>query len=305
MDKYLEHRFAELYNPLLNSATKMVQERMEAVDKAVGEWTKQLVATAVEQMSQFYQDFGESIRKMLDRAEVDAGKVAPLLSQANFWLSPSMDMHLLRNLKDVAETKEATIEHMTAVFVRYYEDDEWAELKEMVSSWGDNPYFANRMHIIDDALEAHIHGKHTLVIPALLSQVEGIASSVLETPAGSSTGLVKDAITERQGEFLRAASKDILIKFVTSPVGYGGVRKKESEYFTPERFPEWLKSKGVSETQSINRHGILHGVHVNYASKENSLRAFLLLDVFYGMRRDEWDKRLQIVSRSSKSEGGT
>lgn len=275
MDKYLEHRFAELYNPLLNSATKMVQEQMEAVDKAVGEWTKQLVA------------------------------VAPLLSQANFWLSPSMDMHLLRNLKDVAETKEATIEHMTAVFVRYYEDDEWAELKEMVSSWGDNPYFANRMHIIDDALEAHIHGKHTLVIPTLLSQVEGIASSVLETPAGSSTGLVKNAITERQGEFLRAASKDILIKFVTSPVGYGGVRKKESEYFTPERFPEWLKSKGVSETQSINRHGILHGVHVNYASKENSLRAFLLLDVFYGMRRDEWDKRLQIVSRSSKSEGGT
>ena len=224
---------------------------------------------------------GKSVQEMLDRAEVDAAQVAPLLSQANFWLSPSMDMHLLRKLKEATKAEDATPDLVAVIIVEHYEDEEWAELDEMVSSWGDNPFFANRMHIIDDALEAHIHGKYTLVVPALLTQVEGIASSILDTPAGSSTRLVKSAIAERQGEFLRSASRDILIRFVTSPVGYGGVRQ---EYFTPERFPEWLKSKGVAETQSINRQGILHGVHVNYASRENSLRVFLLLDVLYGMR---------------------
>ena len=81
--------------------------------------------------------------------------------------------------------------------------------------------------------------------------------------------------------------------------------QKDSEYFTSEKFPEWLESKGVSESQSINRHGILHGVHLNYDSKENSLRVFLLLDVLYEMRRDEWDPRLRAVLRNLQSESDT
>lgn len=301
MDKYLEYQLEELYKPILDAFGSLAQEQTAAMNQAARELARQLTMHVQKQLDQFYRVIGGSIQEMLDRAEVDANEVGPLLEQANFWLSPSMNLDLLYALKAIAESGDATPERIVSAFVEYYEDDEWAKLKGMVSSWHDNHYFVDRMHIITDALEAHLDGKYTLVIPALLSQVEGIASSILETPAGRSTELVKSAVTDRQGEFLRAASKDILIKFVTSPMGYGSV---PTRYFTPEKFHEWLESKGVPESQSINRHGILHGVDVHYDSKEKSLRVFLLLDVFYGMRRDEWDPRLRVVLRNSQNRGG-
>jgi hypothetical protein len=138
------------------------------------------------------------------------------------------------------------------------------------------------MAVVEDALEAHINGKYTLSVPALLPLIEGVASSILATSAGKPSRIVNDAISNWHTEFLHQASKEILLNLVTSPMLYGSV---PPEYFTPEKFAKWLASEGLTESQSLNRHSILHGVQINYASKENSLRAFLLLDVLYFMKR--------------------
>jgi len=275
MNTHQQHGLGEMHKLISDPLVRLARQETERLNKIGCELVRQFVEPLQERL----ETVVKSTQEMIDRAEVDARKMAPLLGQASFWLSPSMSMDLFDLLKAVTESEEASPDCLASTIVEYYADGEWAELDEMISSWQDNPYFTNRMHIINDALDAHIDGKYTLVIPALLSQVEGIASSILETPAGSSTGLVKCAVTERLGEFWKAPMKDNLIKFITSPAGYGSVGKKEPGYFTVEKFPEWLKSKGVSGSQSINRHGILHGVHVDYASKENSLRVFLLLDV--------------------------
>jgi len=278
---------SEQIGQVLEIIEKQNQEHVEAILNAVGELTAQVTTQWHEQID----SFTKPIEEMLATAEINANVVAPLLSKANLWLPPSMTLDLLFKLKRLTGQDDVTTEEVEQTFIEYYELENWSELHNMVSSWGDNPYFAQRMPIILDALEAHIGGKYRLSIPTLLPQIEGIVSGILERPAGEPTALMKDAIRDKyQDFFLRAASKDILIKLVTSPVLFGGV---ESKHHSPDKYPAWLTSKGLTESQSLNRHAILHGVQINYDSKIHSLRCFLLLDVLNSMRRDEWDEKLK------------
>ncbi len=265
---------------------KLAEEQEKSLYQDIGEWLAQISDYNKDQLMGIYGEINNLTREVLDKAKIDRSKIVPLLKEANFWITPSMRLDLLYKLKALLESPDVTSERTTSTFIEYYKADEWSELENMISDWQYNPHFANRMHIITDALEAHISGKYTLVIPTLLSQVEGVASSILGKSAGPTTGLIRKAIQEdQQIGFLRAVSKDILIEFITSPRGYGRVGKKNPEDFTPYGFSNWLKSQGIPDSQSINRHGVLHGVHLNYDSTENSLRVFLLLDVFHGIER--------------------
>src|SRR6267142_3915008 len=49
-----------------------------------------------------------------------------------------------------------------------------ARLREKIDTWSKLSYFADREQIVLDALEAHIGGKWTLAIPALLPLVDGL-----------------------------------------------------------------------------------------------------------------------------------
>src|ERR1035437_4459671 len=45
--------------------------------------------------------------------------------------------------------------------------------------WNNIPYLADRHRIVNDALQAHIHGMYTLSVPALLPFVDGVAEVVV------------------------------------------------------------------------------------------------------------------------------
>ena len=242
----------------------------------------------------FMVDISKRIDEMLKAAKIEAEKVAPYLSQANLWIPPSIpSLELLHRLKAAISVSEPTPEIITETFFKYFEEDQWNVLREIVGSWETHPYFKNRMPILRDALEAHIEGKYTLTVPTLLTQVEGVASSILKKTAGHTVDIMKNVVKNIDyGEFLQAALKDILIDFITSLAGYATIKP---EYFTPEKFSELLKAKGQLESQVMNRHAILHGVQINYASKENSLRAFLLLDALFWIKREEWDEEFKWV----------
>jgi hypothetical protein len=60
---------------------------------------------------------------------------------------------------------------------------------------------------------------------------------------------------------------------------YAGTRQEE---FSPGPFREKaLRDWNRPPSEILNRHAILHGVDVDYASEENSLRAFLFLDTLH------------------------
>lgn len=223
-----------------------------------------------------YIDELESIRKS---EETHAKRLSTLLSESVLWLTPTMSYSIWATLKAL-DTTIATTKDVEEIFVSQFQKDNWKMLVNMTKEWNENELFKIRSIIIQDALEAHILGKYTLSIPALLPQVEGILSSVTKKSAGRPKKLLSEALRKDQSEFLSEVSEGLLLKLATSSFLYNEI---DPIYFSPEKFSEWLSSQGMVEENIMNRHAILHGIQINYPSKINSLRAFLLLDSLYSV----------------------
>jgi len=169
----------------------------------------------------------------------------------------------------------------------------------MIENWAKNPYFDKRQKIIEDALDAHIDGKYTLSIPALLPMVEGILIDIIGSrpkKGESMSDWVGNAIDDMCTDFMQASLKNIILAFLTGVTVYKGIDKK---YFTPDMFPQWLDDNNYAAKDILNRHAILHGVFVDYPSKENSIRTFMILDVLSGFDSEEDKKKKFVVAKTT------
>ena len=229
----------------------------------------------------FTKGITESLKHLTESIDRHSEVIAPLLQKAKLWYFPSMPEIIQENLLNlVNQGGDISIEQIEQAFIGYYDDNNCINLREMVVSWFDSPIFFKRKDIIEDALEAHISGKFTISIPSLLPQIEGILSSITGKTAGHPGPLLKYAVELGYldgASSLNALADDIILALVTDPFLFkGGV----GDFFTPEKFTEWIKTQGI-ETIPLNRHAILHGVQIDYATQANSLRVFFLLDSVY------------------------
>jgi AcrR family transcriptional regulator len=255
------NKYAEQQAELLRSLT--IEMSLQKLFEPIEQRGRQLTVLIMKAMS-------EPVRHMLQEAELVADEVGPVFRDAGFWLTPSMPMSILWETKRLKEQGELSADTLKQVILEYFREDNGAALEEMLDEWRDDPRFAPRMHIFEDALEAHLAGKYTLSVPTLLPHIEGIASCIVGIKPGSPSKImdrVEEVIVE-DSWILRRVAEDVLVKEI----------KKSYGYLDFDNFDEELKKEGRTEGQLLHRHAILHGVQVNYASEENSLRAFLLLD---------------------------
>ncbi len=276
--KAMNQAFTPMFDKLSGDMRRLSNDYLASIQPQLAE--------AFNQISQSWQPqfkkIAEKIDAMLKGAEADAEIIAPLLEKSNLWITPSMPYSLIFDIKELANNNDTRVEAVEKVFLQYFEENDWKMLQEMVESWEVSHSFAQRKHIIHDAFDAHKTGKYTLSIPALLPQAEGVLSSITGKGAGKPYKLFDETIQQEYPDILNNIAKDILLRFATSL--YKGIKP---EHFTADKLPLWLKSEGIKESDFMNRHAILHGIHVNYASKINSLRVFLLLDSLYFLVYDE------------------
>lgn len=208
---------------------------------------------------------------------VERERAIAAFQENDLWLAPSMPQAFVKKIVGLySEGKSRVIPSMVA---RYYKKNHCAILKRAVARWESNPYFLPRMQIIKDALEAHISGKYTLTIPALLPHIEGIAREIVEqyrlSPLEPITeGGAKTYPTTAFGHVAASAftfNEDVAISGLLRYLE-GTLYVRMGQGF--EKLPEFSKRKS-----RVNRHAILHGLQIDYASSTNSLRVFLALDV--------------------------
>lgn len=222
----------------------------------------------------------EPLHAMLQEAQLDADEVEPVFSQAGFWLSPSTPYRVFVATRRLHKNGQLTSDMVKRIMIAVYRKDNGSAIKEMIADWYADERFARRRHILDAALTAHLAGNYVLSIPALLPQIEGI---VIEFVEGGRYGQLEPAakevvrmILERSGWLTPISSTPFekeMRKF------YAGTRQEE---FSPGPFREKaLRDWNRPSSEILNRHAILHGVEVDYASEENSLRAFLFLDTLH------------------------
>lgn len=187
---------------------------------------------------------------------------------AGWSIAPSMGRELRERVVELFKQKKTR--YISRVIMGYYHRNEYENLDSMVDSWRDHDLFIPRMHIIGDALDAHRNGKHTLSVPTLLPQIEGILSDyvyVNDLPAkcGKIQQVYNTAIGDLDSYSLSswAIANTLLYQLQTNTYVFTDF---EAEL-----------SKSVNNRQTT-RHTVLHGVAINYHKPIHSLKAFVLLD---------------------------
>ena len=131
-------------------------------------------------------------------------------------------------------------------------------------------HWISRAVILDDAFEAHSAHKYSLSVPVFLAQSDGIALDVFSSFLFTQhSGKVSDKI--------RAAIED---NFCERPLA-ASFLKPIAEHLTirqgtAERDAQRSSGQVVSP---LNRHGVLHGIDLDYATESNSLRAICLIEI--------------------------
>jgi hypothetical protein len=129
--------------------------------------------------------------------------------------------------------------------------------------------FPARAPFVEDAVWAHREGRYTLTIPALLAQADGAFYDV-----------IGEQLYRRGGK----AARDALDRlFVLGEIGQSWVRTvllpiDEGSSLVVNTGERTALRKDDPAYGPLNRHGVLHGVDLDYPTRENSLRVFMLLD---------------------------
>jgi len=247
----------------------------------------QITASSIRALNETFTELASVIRRaweplhaLLQQAQLEADEIEPVFSQAGFWLSPSTPYRVFVATRSLHRNGRLTPDIVKRIMVAVYRKDNGGTIREMIADWYADERFARRRHIVDAALNAHLAGDYVLSIPALLPQIEGV---VIEFAEGGRYGQLEPAakevvrmILEKSGWLTPISSTPFekeMRKF------YAGTRQEE---FSPGPFREKaLRDWNRPPSEILNRHAILHGVDVDYASEENSLRAFLFLDTLH------------------------
>jgi len=202
-----------------------------------------------------------------------ARQTAEAFESAGLWLAPSMPDSLVRSV--VLNHKSGRKGRILASIIsRHYAQKQWQPLREAVNGWRTNPLFRGRMRVIDEALEAHARGHYTLTIPALLQLVEGISSDYLRAihPQARFGGHTKQVV--------KAALEDAPVDRFGIELGFAVGSLLEfllDELYLFQDFD--AQYRALRSQKRLNRHAIHHGRQHAYATRMNSLRVFLILDL--------------------------
>lgn len=283
----------QIEKSLSQLVAQFVDDQRSQIEEAARQVTQGL-AFQERVVTQVVTSLSTAVERTLSDANIASKEIAGPLKAAGLWLPPSAPVYLISLLSAMVREGTADAPGVQKTILHFYAADDAEQLRQVVSDWSGNPALAKHQQIIRDAFEAHVAGKYTLSIPSLLPVVERLLTSL--HGASASSGGMKDIATQHiqssYGDFMRESSKDAVLHYITGTSLWGNV---PSQYFTVEAFPAWLASQGLTERDVVNRHAILHGVQVDYAGEDNSLRVFLLIDVLSWLTRKDWDQQLKFL----------
>jgi hypothetical protein len=153
-----------------------------------------------------------------------------------------------------------------------YSRQSWRLLDDVHHDWSTSQILGPHKRTLADATVAMRQGLYTLVAPALVPLVEGIAAEYLSNHEGRRVKVKHSQVATKL--------EDAIPFWAANAVGLGAVMAFLE--FLEERlfgYVDFEKNASEAKRMSVlNRHVILHGRSPGHATRMNGLRSFLLLD---------------------------
>jgi hypothetical protein len=193
------------------------------------------------------------LQRILLRLQDDGDRLERMLLSIE-WPPPSeLPAHLLKEVTAAYENEQISADQVEALLVRSYDED---LLNELLARWERNGHLTHRLHILREAIRAHVEGRYVLSVPTLIPQIEGVIAEVFAH---------RGKITSQH-----------VMRYVNVAFGSGShFDRAGAEFFLRVLLGSFQWGDPIPR---FSRHAIVHGADVNYATAANSLRAILILD---------------------------
>lgn len=240
------HRIHESERPLLEFTSglgEMLRSMQPALGSVMGAISRAGQSPQLSRVTETFTAIGEALAKEPTRLR----ERLQLLVHRGWFIDPEMPITLVRELALAFECGE--LEAAEETLVDYYRSNAEAILERVCH---ENPHRAN---LVRQCLYAHQAGLYGLSVPTLLIQADGVASD------------------HRDGRQLFSKVDSRSIEKVARNAEEGSAEWIFLSVYA-EDSPFSKSTKTLSDDfVGLNRHGVLHGLHVNYSTEINSLRA--------------------------------
>jgi hypothetical protein len=249
---------------------RQIQEMTHGLDDLTRRISADLAAAALSVQQTISLGVFDDLIQLL-QAHQDA---AEAFKAAGWPIAPSMPFELREHV--VTMHKQGKTQYISRTIIGYYQRNNHQHLIETVESWESHPLFAPRMHILQDALQAHCRGLYTLSVPSLIPQIEGVLNDyVLVNGLVAKLGKIQQVYKAAIGD----ADEYSLSKWVIATTL---LYQLQTNTYVFTDFKSELK-KSVDRRQ-VTRHTVSHGVALKYDRPIHSLKAFLLLDALSALQ---------------------
>jgi hypothetical protein len=236
----------------------------ESIEPALKEWTT------------FWHRFREQY-------EVAEDEAIDVLRQYKWLVTPSLPVSLVFEAARIGTRAGNRRKEMNRLFVGYFSSNSFANLGALVDGWCENAIFEPRLKIFRDCLQALRHAGRgynpsNVVVPTLIAQIDGIQTEFMR----------------RQGLTFDRKSRNWRAQNGTTVDKEGWLRRYTSgqklldvaaDLFLDVLFQRAWPGEPLQTPFTFSRHKIMHGEQVKYGRIDNSIRAFLALDLLAWLTR--------------------
>jgi hypothetical protein len=266
--------------PGILSTGRALQELSAALESPFKEIARQTRATHLALVDALRPAALAAVSDWADTARLLSGRSRAALAalrRDGWWVAPSWDVTTSPRL--VALRQEEGKRALDREICSMYREGNCRALREMVGSWDDEPAFRVRRAIIREALKLHRERRYKASIPMLLPLVEGIAVDVFAPGVSgkSPKNVYRDGVDPAELDQMFGEALLFTLGVLYESVPFATLNPR---------------------ARTWNRHVVLHGRSINYASEANSLRVFLTLEqLAYQIRaKRRQDDKIKVAS---------
>lgn len=196
-----------------------------------------------------FKEIGEKLKEYAERTP----EYFLLIAQHGWFIDLESELNLPSRV--AYELQDGELETANELLIEYYKENLEQIFQSLIKR------HPNRKEILSQILNGYKNGSHSLLIPSILTQVDGICFDFTKR---------KFFIKERKNKYLPQVTSEL----ERSAGNFLGL------YLSPlqNQTPIMVQEKDISKFPChLNRHEILHGINTDYGTEINSLKVISLL----------------------------
>jgi hypothetical protein len=241
--------------------------------RAIQSWTA-FNPAILSGFTKFWEDFEATYHITEDKA-------VRVLKKYNWFVSPSVPASFVSEAVRIGRKKGNQNKALNALFWDYFSENNFENLSVLVEGWSSSPLFTRRrMKIIKDCVSVLRDAKGrsnpcNVALPTLIAQIDGVLTKFRKQKGFNFSGKKKQMEELKPWFETETTNQNVLSPQMLDLANY---------LFFEILFQSANHGQPLANPFTFSRHKIMHGEYLTYGRKDNTIRAFLILDFLAALK---------------------